>query len=277
MLLTLGFSPCPNDTFIFDALVNGHIDPAPFRFELALEDVQTLNEWALQGKLDATKVSYGVWPLLKSQYRLLDAGGALGNGCGPLLIARKPIAEADIDSLRIAVPGRNTTAHLLFSRFYPHARHKTFMVFSDIEQAVLDGRADAGVIIHENRFTYASRGLVKISDLGERWEQTLHCAVPLGAIVLRKNMDDVLCMQLEEKIRESIQWSFDRYPSLSSFVRDHAREMSEEVMRQHIDLYVNAHSFRLGDAEKEAIRQLENVYTQLNAGDEFPAPATRAV
>ncbi|HPZ87442.1 MAG TPA: 1,4-dihydroxy-6-naphthoate synthase, partial [Flavihumibacter sp.] len=160
MLLTLGFSPCPNDTFIFDALVNKHIDPGPFQFELALEDVQTLNEWALQDKLDISKISYGVWPLVKNKYRLLESGGALGNGCGPLLIAREPIAENKVNELRIAIPGRNTTAHLLFSMVYPQARNKVFMVFNEIEQALLDGQVDAGVIIHENRFTYAARGLV---------------------------------------------------------------------------------------------------------------------
>ncbi|HOA38432.1 MAG: 1,4-dihydroxy-6-naphthoate synthase [Bacteroidetes bacterium] len=264
MLLTLGFSPCPNDTFIFDALVNKHIDPGPFQFELALEDVQTLNEWALQDKLDISKISYGVWPLVKNKYRLLESGGALGNGCGPLLIAREPIAENKVNELRIAIPGRNTTAHLLFSMVYPQARNKVFMVFNEIEQALLDGQVDAGVIIHENRFTYAARGLVKITDLGERWEKTLDCPVPLGAIVVKKTTDEKTAALLEEKIRESIQWSFDRYPKLSPFVYKHAQEMSEDVMRQHIDLYVNAHSLRLGLKEKEAIRQLEKVYAAIN-------------
>ena len=169
MKFSLGFSPCPNDTFIFDALVNKKIDSEGIEFDLFLEDVETLNQWALQGKLDISKISYGVLPLLLSQYELLDAGGALGKGVGPLLIAREPLPLTEVSRCRIAIPGQRTTAHLLFSLAFPEARRKEFMVFSGIEDAVLSGVADCGVIIHENRFTYQQKGLIKLLDLGEYW------------------------------------------------------------------------------------------------------------
>ncbi len=261
----LGFSPCPNDTFIFDALVNGQIDPGPFRFHLHLEDVQTLNEWALQGKLDISKISYGVWPLLQNNYQLLDAGGALGSGVGPLLIARQPIAPGEINRMRIAIPGRNTTAHLLFSMAFPDALNKEFLVFHDIENAVLEGRADAGVIIHENRFTYAAKGLVKLVDLGAYWEEQLDCPIPLGGIVVRRSMEPALASLLNEKIQESIRWSWKQYPNLSPFIREHAQEMDPAVMRQHIELYVNAYSEALGDKGRKAVQQLEKTFAQVQA------------
>ena len=153
MTLTLGFSPCPNDTFIFDALVNKKIDTEGFDFDVSLEDVETLNQWAMEGKLDASKISYGVLPLVSDKYRLLDAGGALGKGVGPLLIATRPIPAEEIPHCTIAIPGQRTTAHLLFSLAWPEARNKQFMIFSAIEDAVLSGKVDCGVIIHENRFT----------------------------------------------------------------------------------------------------------------------------
>lgn len=264
MLLSLGFSPCPNDTFIFDALVNKKIDPGPFSWELALEDVQTLNEWAIQGKLDMSKISYGVWPLVQHEYQLLDAGGALGNAVGPLLIAKKSIARKEINMLRIGIPGKNTTAHLLFSLAYPEAENKIFMAFHEIENAVLDGSIDAGVIIHENRFTYAAKGLVKLVDLGEFWEKKLHCPIPLGGIVLRKTMDAALASLLENKIRESIAFAWKNYPQLPPFVLKHSQEMEETVMRQHIELYVNAYSVTLGNPGRKAILQLTETYAKVN-------------
>ncbi|HXB32644.1 MAG TPA: MqnA/MqnD/SBP family protein, partial [Puia sp.] len=162
MTLTLGFSPCPNDTFIFDALVNHKIDTEGLDFDVRLEDVETLNQWALQGLLDISKISYGVLPLVMDGYQLLDAGGALGKGVGPLLISRQQLSLTDIDFAKTAIPGERTTAHLLFSLAFPAARNKRFMIFSGIEDAVLSGQADCGVIIHENRFTYQQKGLTKL-------------------------------------------------------------------------------------------------------------------
>src|SRR5258708_4243812 len=188
MTFTLGFSPCPNDTFIFDALVNKKIDTEGFDFEVRLEDVETLNQWALRGKLDITKTSHRILPLVLDRYELLDAGGALGKGVGPLLIAKKEIPVSGLSERTLAIPGERTTAHLLFSLAFPEARQKKFMVFSGIEEAVLTGQVDCGVIIHENRFTYHQKGLTKLLDLGEFWEETTGCPIPLRRIILRNSI-----------------------------------------------------------------------------------------
>lgn len=265
MRLTLGFSPCPNDTFIFDALVNGKIDTEGLEFDVLLEDVQTLNEWALAGKLDISKISYGVWPLLQQQYNLLESGGALGKGVGPLLIAKNPIENiSDVDRLSIAVPGINTTAHMLFSMAFPNAQQKQFMVFHEIEQAVLDGKVDAGVIIHENRFTYQDRGLVKLMDLGENWEQSLQCPIPLGGIVMRNDFEPSLREKINGFIKASVEYAFANYPTLAPYVREHAQEMSEAVMRQHIDLYVNNFCIGLGSDGHKAVNALCQVYQKIH-------------
>ncbi|MEN9697999.1 MAG: hypothetical protein RLZ56_1420 [Bacteroidota bacterium] len=270
-VIDLGFSPCPNDTFIFDALVNHKIDTKGFEFKLHLEDVQTLNEWALQGKLPISKISYGVWPLVKNNYQLFNAGGALGKGVGPLLIYKddssrvtgdgKPNAE----TMTVAVPGVNTTAHLLFSVAFPYVHNKKFLVFNEIEEAVLSGKVDAGVIIHENRFTYSEKGLNKWMDLGTYFEETFHAPIPLGGIIARKDMplDDVQI--LDGLIKESVEYAFkNSYDILPEFVKCHSQEMSEAVMRQHINLYVNDFSIDMGLDGQKAIAQLEKVWTALN-------------
>jgi len=263
MKLSLGFSPCPNDTFIFDALVNRKIDTGKFEFDVFLEDVQTLNRWALEGRLDISKISYGVWPLLQKDYSLLDAGGALGMGVGPLLISKNNILLKDINELSIAIPGEQTTAHLLFSLAFPQAKRKKFMVFSQIESAVLNDEADCGVIIHENRFTYMQRGLVKQMDLGEYWEQKTKSPIPLGGIVMRKEFSDADRRELDRLIRDSLGYSEAYYPDLSDYVTDHAQEMQEYVMRQHIDLYVNHFSLSLGEEGRKAVDTLVQVYESL--------------
>jgi len=272
MTLTLGFSPCPNDTFIFDALVNKKIDTEGLTFDARLEDVETLNQWALQGKLDLSKISYGVLPLVLDRYDLLDAGGALGKGVGPLLIAKKPVPLAEIGKSRIAIPGQCTTAHLLFSLAFPEAGNKEFMLFSSIEEAVLSGAADCGVIIHENRFTYQQKGLVKIMDLGEFWEKATGSPIPLGGIVLRKDQDPVLVKQVNGLIRKSLEYAFSNYPTLPPYVTEHAQEMDEQVMRQHIDLYVNDYSLSLGSEGEKAVETLLNIYAGLR-GAGVPAGA----
>lgn len=266
MKFSLGFSPCPNDTFIFDALVNKKIDTEGIDFELFLEDVETLNQWAMQGKLDISKISYGVLPLVQPQYDLLDAGGALGKGVGPLLIARRQMPLTVISDSRIAIPGQRTTAHLLFSLAFPEARTKEFMVFSAIEDAVLSGAVDCGVIIHENRFTYQLRGLVKLLDLGEYWEGETGAPIPLGGIVLKKGQPDGIRQKVNGLIRKSLEYAFARYPQLPEFVRSHAQEMDERVMRQHIDLYVNNYSLTLGVDGEKAVQTLLETYARIHAG-----------
>lgn len=264
--LTLGFSPCPNDTFIFDALVNKKIDTGDLEFDVMLEDVETLNRWALAGKLDVSKVSYGVLPLIMSEYNLLDAGGALGKGVGPLLIAAKEIPDfkSKVPELTVAIPGEHTTAHMLFSLAFPHAQHKKFMLFSDIENAVLSGKVDCGVIIHENRFTYQQKGLVKLMDLGDFWEQQTGAPIPLGGIVMKKSIDEDLHKQVNVLIRKSLQYAFDRYPTLTNYVREHSQEMDEDVMRKHIDLYVNDYSLGLGEHGRVAVDVLLAVSSRVN-------------
>lgn len=256
MELTLGFSPCPNDTFIFDAMVNGKINTNGLTFKTQLEDVETLNKWAMQGKLAITKLSFGVYRKVQDQYELLNSGSALGRGCGPLLIAKKDIPQDKIKDCKIAIPGENTTANLLFSIAFPEAKQKEIMIFSDIENAVLDGRVDAGVIIHENRFTYQQKGLVKIIDLGEYWESTTGSPIPLGGIFIRKDVPDEVKQAVDKLVYDSLQYSYKHYPALSSYVTEHAQEMDESVMRQHIDLYVNDFSLGLGEAGRAAVDRL---------------------
>lgn len=262
MHLTLGFSPCPNDTFIFDALVNQKIDTGDLRFETQLEDVETLNQWAMQGKLAITKLSFAAGLKVTDRYELLNSGSALGRGCGPLLIARKDIPLSEVKDLTIAIPGENTTANLLFNIAFPGAVNKKIMIFSDIEQAVLNGDADAGVIIHENRFTYQQKGLVKLVDLGEFWESKTGQPIPLGGIFIRKDIPANIRQQVDQLIHQSLQQAFAQYPVLSPYVKAHAQEMDEQVMRQHIDLYVNEFSLDLGKDGWTAIAKLKEMSGQ---------------
>lgn len=273
MTLTLGISPCPNDTFIFDALVNGLIDTEGLRFEVAHEDVQTLNEWALQGRLDVTKLSYGVLPLVLPAYELLSSGGALGRGVGPLLVARPGAGPFRPEEARVAIPGEHTTAHLLFSLAYPAAARKVFRVFSGIEAAVLAGEVDAGVIIHEGRFTYQAKGLAKVADLGELWEERTHAPIPLGGIVARRNLDEGVRRKVERLVRRSAEHALARGGQLSDYVRCHAQELDEAVMRQHIALYVNPFSLDLGEAGRRAVDTLLEVHARLRGA---PAPVAGA-
>ncbi len=261
MKLTLGFSPCPNDTFIFDALVNQKIDSGDLSFEVLLEDVQTLNNMALEGRLDVTKISFGVLPLIVQKYGVLNSGSALGMGVGPLLICKDNIPSIEkIKSLKIAIPGKDTTAHLLFSLAFPDAFNKEFMVFNEVEDAVLSGRVDAGVIIHENRFTYQQKGLLKIRDLGAYWEESNKMPIPLGGIVMRKSFSNSLQKKTDSLIKKSLEFAFAKYPEISPYVKLHAQEMDIAVMRQHIDLYVNGFSLDLGIEGKNAVRKLFEVY-----------------
>jgi 1,4-dihydroxy-6-naphthoate synthase len=265
MKLTLGFSPCPNDTFIFDALINKKIDTGGLSFDAVLEDVQTLNDWAIAGKLDISKISYGVLPLVLKEYIVLKAGGALGKGVGPLLISKQAIAATEkINEKTIAIPGKNTTAHMLFSLAYPQAQHKKFMIFSAIEDAVINGKVDLGVIIHENRFTYQEKGLKKVIDLGEYWEQQTQYPVPLGGIVIKRNIDNTLQKKIDTLIRQSVEYAFSNYPVLADYVKQHSQEMEENVMRRHIDLYVNNYSIDLEEEGKDAVKKLLSVYSQVN-------------
>jgi 1,4-dihydroxy-6-naphthoate synthase len=270
MKLTLGFSPCPNDTFIFDALVNKKIDTKDFEFDVVLEDVQTLNEWAMQQKLDVSKISYGVLPLVMNNYILLESGSALGKGVGPLLIAKSQLNIRELNDKLIAIPGENTTAHMLFSLAFSKTKKKVFKVFSEIENAVLNDEVDAGVIIHENRFTYQDKGLYKLMDLGDYWETQTQLPIPLGGIIAKKSVDKKVIEQVDALIKQSVEYSFKyNYNELSDYVKSHAQEMSEKVMRQHIDLYVNNFSVALGNNGRKAVKKLLEVYDNIHGSLAF--------
>jgi 1,4-dihydroxy-6-naphthoate synthase len=256
MKLTLGFSPCPNDTFIFDAMVNGKIDTRGITFDYVMEDVGTLNHWAEEGKLDITKLSYSTFLHTVNQYALLHCGSALGVGVGPLLVSKKPLDLKDINNFRIAIPGFNTTANLLLSLAFPGAQNKKELIFNEIEAAVLNDEFDAGLIIHEGRFTYQKKGLTKLIDLGDWWEQTTSAAIPLGGIVARREFGNELCATIDTILKESLAYSWKHYPELAPFVTANAQEMEEDVMRQHIQLYVNAYSTDLGVTGRNAITTL---------------------
>lgn len=270
MKFTLGFSPCPNDTFIFDALVNKKINPGDIAFDVVLEDVQTLNKWAIEGKLDVSKISYGVLPLILAEYKMLHSGGALGKGVGPLLIAATPVdihaAGFNINDYTIAIPGENTTAHMLFSLAFPDAANKTFKVFHEIENFLLStaSRRTLGVIIHENRFTYQQKGLHKLIDLGDFWEQRTGFPIPLGGIAVRKDIPADIQRSIDHLIRQSIQYAYKNNPALPEYVKLHSQEMDETVMRQHIDLYVNSFSVDLGEAGKKAVDEFLKIYARNN-------------
>lgn len=264
MKLTLGFSPCPNDTFIFDALVNKKIDTEGLDFEVILEDVETLNQWALTGKLDVTKLSFPAFFQSLDKYVLLNAGSALGKGVGPLLISNtEQVENSEVGNRTIALPGANTTANLLFSFAYPKAEKKQFMRFDTIEEYVVSNPDSLGVIIHENRFTYQQKGLYKVEDLGEVWEQKMNVPIPLGGIAISQSVKHSIAIKTDMLIRKSLDFAFAYYPIIPEYVKQHSQTMSEDVMRQHIDLYVNNYSLDLGTDGKEAIEQLHTVFLQI--------------
>jgi len=260
MNFTLGFSPCPNDTFIFDALVNKKINTGGFTFKVQLEDVETLNEMAKNHVLDFTKISYGVLPLVASDYKVLNSGSALGKGVGPLLISKGPVNFNEVENYMIAIPGENTTAHLLFSLAFPDAKNKVFKRYDEIENSVLESNKVLGVIIHENRFTYMEKGLHKIIDLGNFWEEKTSLPIPLGGIVGRRSIDEITLMKVDALIKESMEYAFENYPLITNYVKQHSQEMETEVMKKHIDLYVNKFSINLGKEGRNAIQKFMEIY-----------------
>lgn len=258
MRLTLGFSPCPNDCFMFDAMVHRRIDLEGLEFDVRMADIEALNAAALAGQIDVTKLSFHAYAYCLGNYVLLDAGSALGRNCGPLLISKREIAPDDVarGGLRIAIPGTYTTANFLLSLAFPGATAKSQLLFSAIEGAVLDGTFDAGLIIHENRFTYAAKGLKKIIDLGEYWESETGAAIPLGGIVINRALPEDVQQKMNRIMRRSVEYAFANRTASLPFVRANAQEMSEDVMYQHIDLYVNDYSVDLGREGRRAVEVL---------------------
>jgi 1,4-dihydroxy-6-naphthoate synthase len=265
MRLTLGFSPCPNDTFIFDALVNQKIDTEGLEFDPVPEDVETLNQWALEGKLDITKLSFPAYFKSLDKYVLLTSGSALGKGVGPLLISNKKQDLKNVEDNSIAIPGLNTTANMLLSFAFPKARNKVPVLFSEIEDTVISGKTELGVIIHENRFTYQQKGLHKVVDLGEYWEEKMKAPIPLGGIAIKRTIDKAIQKKVNSLIRKSLDDAFANYPLITDYVKQHSQTMREEVMRQHIELYVNNYSLELGNDGKKAIEVLFNTWSFSNS------------
>jgi len=258
MTLTLGFSPCPNDCFMFDAMVHGRIDLEGLDFDVRMADIEALNSAAFAGAVDITKLSFHAYAYCADDYVLLDAGSALGRNCGPLLISQRPISPEEVAAgdVRIAIPGKYTTANFLLSLAFPRATDKSECLFSDIEWGVLDGRFDAGLIIHENRFTYADRGLKKIIDLGEFWESETGAAIPLGGIVISRRLPADVRQRVNRVMRRSVEYAFANRDASLPFVRANAQAMSDEVMYKHIDLYVNEYSVDLGVDGRRAVEVL---------------------
>ncbi len=269
MRLSLGFSPCPNDCFMFDAIVNRRIDLDGLEFAVHLDDVEGLNAAALAGQAQITKLSYHAYAYCTDRYVLLDAGSALGRNCGPLLISKRTISPEEVSAgaLSIAIPGRYTTANFLMGLAFPRAQRKTELVFSDIEAAVLRGDHDAGLIIHENRFTYEANGLKKIIDLGEFWERETGAPIPLGGIVISRLLPDEVKARVNTVVRRSVEYAFANREASLPFVRQHAQEMSDEVMYKHIDLYVNQYSVDLG---VEGRRAVELLFSRARASGVIP-------
>jgi 1,4-dihydroxy-6-naphthoate synthase len=253
--LTLGYSSCPNDTFIFCAIAKGLIDPRGLQFDIQLQDVERLNQMAIEGKLDVTKISIAALPFCQERYQLLPCGGAMGRGCGPLLVARPGFALEDVNGARVAVPGRMTTAHLLFSLFLGTKPHVAPLSFEQIMPAVARGDFDCGVIIHEGRFTFHNYGLVELLDLGKWWEEKTGLPIPLGGIVLRRSLGR-LSGRIRSVIRQSVDFATGHPSATRAYVRQHAQEMEEAVTQDHIRLYVNPYTLDLGSEGQAAINRL---------------------
>lgn len=256
MKLSFAFSPCPNDTFMFEPIVSERIDLHGLEFEISLDEVEVLNTEAFKGRHDITKLSFNAFTKLTDQYQLLTAGSALGRGCGPILVSKDPITVDSLSNKKIAIPGINTTANMLMNIALPHVQNKEVIVFHDIEQAIIDGRVDAGLLIHESRFTYQDHGLSLIMDMGEYWEKETGLPIPLGGIAVRRDLPEEIKRTINRIITNSVSYSFEHPKSGIAYIRCHAQEMDEEVMYNHINLYVNEFSNSLGTSGKSSIRYL---------------------
>lgn len=259
MKLKLGFSTCPNDTYIFDAMVHQKIDTEGLEFDVVMADVEELNREAYKHEIDITKVSYHAFARITNNYQLLDHGSALGHKNGPLLVSKSRVYLDEVDDLRIAIPGRSTTANLLLSIAYPKATKKIEFLFSDIEDAVESREVDAGLIIHENRFTYEDKDLRKIVDLGEYWEAKTGLPIPLGGIIVNRALPEDVKQKVNRIMKRSIDFAFENPESSLSFIQKHAQDMDEEIVQKHIQLYVNEFTRELGDKGREAIRKLYEI------------------
>ncbi len=265
--LTIGYSPCPNDTFIFYALIHGGVQVPGIAFREQLEDVETLNRMALDGRLDITKISYHALGHLREHYAMLRSGGALGRGCGPLIVAKAGTRLSDLKRGVIAVPGTLTTAYLLLRLFDPSVTNITVLTFDRIMDAVSRGEATAGLIIHESRFTYPLYKLEKLLDLGEWWEQHSGLPIPLGAILGKRSLGRETLLKVEAGIRESLHYANTHPDEVLAYCKQHSQEMDETVMKSHIGLYVNDFSLDLG---REGLTAVQRLFAEAEARGVFP-------
>jgi 1,4-dihydroxy-6-naphthoate synthase len=271
MKLTLGFSPCPNDTFVFNALVHGKLNTEGLEFDYFLADIEELNRNAFASRAEVIKISYHAYAYVAQDYLILDSGSAIGKKNGPLLVAKNEIEPEKINESRIAIPGKYTTANLLFSMAWPGALNKAEYLFSDIEDVVLRGDADAGLIIHETRFTYQKKGLVKIGDMGEYWENMTKLPIPLGVICIKRSVPHETALLVNTLIRQSLEYSYKDAMSAYDFVKDNAQEMDNEALNNHIKLYVNDLTLNLGEEGRNAVRSLLDTAAALKVIPEIPS------
>lgn len=264
MRLKLAYSTCPNDTFMFHAMVHHLIDTGSYKFDISLHDIEELNKQAEQTINDITKISFNAFGQLSNHYQMLSSGAALGFGNGPLIISKHKIYPDELSHVRIAIPGSNTTANLLLSILYPQATNKKSYLFSDIEEAVLSNEADAGLIIHETRFSYQKRGLLKVVDLGKVWEEKYHLPLPLGGIAIRRDLNEKIKTDIEKLIADSVKYAFKNPGTSADYVKKYAQDISEEVMQKHINLYVNKYSIDIKKDGKKAIQELTAKAAELN-------------
>lgn len=259
MKISLGFSTCPNDTYIFDALVNRKIDTGNLQFEPVLADVEQLNEMAFEGRLDVTKLSYHAWLHVWKDYQVLDAGSALGRGNGPLLVSKRSITEDSFPSLLFAVPGKYTTANMLLQLAYPSILRRKNILFSKIGEAILSGEVDAGVLIHESRFTYENEGLLLIRDLGNFWEESTGEAIPLGGIMVHRRLPSEVRLQINQLLHASLNHANSNPSGTVSYMKRYAQLIDDEVLQAHLTMFVNEFTGDLGSVGRQSILRLAEV------------------
>ena len=254
MKFNLAISPCPNDTFMFDAIVNQKIDLEGLEFNTSYYDIEQLNQYALDSMFDITKLSFGAYVHLNHMYQLFDCGSALGKNCGPILICKR---ERTINNkLSIAIPGKYTTANMMLDIAFPSHTNRKEFIFSDIENAVLNDNMDAGLIIHESRFTYQKKGLLKLLDLGEFWESKTSLPIPLGGIAVKRSVKSAIKKRIQRVLKRSIIYALDHPNESLNFIKKYSQELDEQVIKSHINLYVNHYSVDLKDNGKDAINKL---------------------
>ncbi len=264
MKLSLAISSCPNDTFMFDALINKKIDIGQYEFSLKIADVEELNKLSQNAETDISKMSFHNFFKVADRYQMLTSGAALGKNCGPLIISKRKIYPDEINDCKIAIPGESTTANLLMQIFFPKASNKSTYLFSDIEELVLSDECDAGLVIHETRFTYMQRGLRLIVDLGVMWENEFNLPIPLGGIAIKRSLSEKVKSDINKILRSSVEYAIANPFSAMNFMKTHAVELQEEIIMKHVGLYVNDYSVDLGDDGKKAIKKLRVEYSKLN-------------